>query len=53
MRASRRRADLDILRGGPFPFNKAMHRSGLDRAVQRALDMVAQVNWRVAGGRTS
>jgi GT2 family glycosyltransferase len=50
MRQSRRRADLDILKGGPFPFNKAMHRSALERAAQRALDVVADVNWRIAGG---
>jgi hypothetical protein len=53
MRESRRRADLDILRGGPFPFNKAMHRSALERAAQRALDMIAQLNWRMASRRAS
>ena len=52
MRKSRRRADLDILAGGPFPFNKAMHRSALGRAGQRALDVIAHLNWRVASGRT-
>ena len=50
MRESRRRADLDILKGGPFPFNKAMHRSALDRAAQRILDVIADLNWRMAGG---
>jgi N-acetylglucosaminyl-diphospho-decaprenol L-rhamnosyltransferase len=49
LRKSRRRADLDILKGGPFPFNKAMHRSGLDRAAQRVLDVIADLNWRMAG----
>jgi GT2 family glycosyltransferase len=49
LRQSRRRADLDILQGGPFPFNKAMHRSWLDRAAQRVLDVIADLNWRVAG----
>jgi GT2 family glycosyltransferase len=49
LRKSRRRADLDILKGGPFPFNKAMHRSGLDRAAQRVLDAVVDLNWRIAG----
>ena len=53
MRKSRRRADLDILKGGPFPFNKAMHRSPLERAAQRALDVVAHLNWRMAGGRST
>jgi GT2 family glycosyltransferase len=52
MRESRRRADLDILRGGPFPFNKAMHRSGLERAAQRAFDVIAHLNWRLAGPRS-
>ncbi len=49
LRKSRRRADLDILKGGPFPFNKAMHRSGLDRAAQRVLDVIVELNWRMAG----
>jgi GT2 family glycosyltransferase len=51
MRESRRRADLDVLRGGPFPFNKAMHHSALERAAQRVLDLIADMNWRIAGGR--
>lgn len=51
IRLSRRRPDLDILQGGPFPFNKAMHRSALERWAQRALDQVADLNWRLAGGR--
>ena len=51
MRESRRRPDLAVLRGGPFPFNKAMHRSALERTAQRVLDVVAELNWRLAGGR--
>jgi hypothetical protein len=51
MRESRRRSDLDVLQGGPFPFNKAMHRSALERVGQRALDVIAELNWRLAGGR--
>ncbi|HET9726775.1 MAG TPA: glycosyltransferase family 2 protein [Gemmatimonadales bacterium] len=51
MRTSRRRADLELLRGGPFPFNAAWRRSGLDRAAGRMLDLVAGLNWRLAGGR--
>jgi len=51
MRTSRRRADLELLRGGPFPFNPAWRRSGLDRAAGRMLDLVAGLNWRLAGGR--
>jgi hypothetical protein len=51
MRSSRRRADLELLRGGPFPFNPAWRRSGLDRAAGRMLDLVAGLNWRLAGGR--
>jgi hypothetical protein len=50
MRSSRRRGDLEVLRAGPFPFNRAMHTSGLERAAQRALDRVAALNWRLAGG---
>lgn len=51
MRSSRRRGDLDVLRGGPFPFNKAMPTSALERAAQHALDRIAALNWRLAGGR--
>jgi GT2 family glycosyltransferase len=53
LRQQRRRADLDVLVGGPFPYNPAMHRSALARAAQRALDAIAQLNWRLAGGRKS
>jgi hypothetical protein len=52
MRESRRRSDLEVLQGGPFPFNKAMHHSALERAAQRALDVIAGLNWRLAGRRT-
>lgn len=51
MRASRRRGDLEVLRAGPFPFTPAWRRSALERAAQRALDLVAEANWRLAGGR--
>jgi hypothetical protein len=51
MRTSRRRGDLEILSAGPFPFNPAWRRSALERAAQRALDLAARLNWRVAGGR--
>jgi GT2 family glycosyltransferase len=51
MRRSRRRGDLEILSAGPFPFNKAWRRSALERAAQRALDLIVRLNWRVAGGR--
>jgi GT2 family glycosyltransferase len=53
MRTSRRRGDLEILRGGPFPFNTRWRRSALERVAQRALDLIARLNWRVAGGRAS
>jgi N-acetylglucosaminyl-diphospho-decaprenol L-rhamnosyltransferase len=53
MRRSRRRGDLEILSAGPFPFNPAWQRSPLDRAAERALDLVAGLNWRVAGGRAT
>ncbi len=52
MRSGRRRGDLEVLRAGPFPFNKAMPASGLERAAQRTLDWVAGLNWRLAGGPT-
>jgi len=48
---SRRRGDLEILRAGPFPFSTKWHRSALERAAQRALDVIARFNWRLAGGR--
>jgi GT2 family glycosyltransferase len=51
MRTSRRRADLEVLSGGPFPFNTRWHRSAPERAAQGALDLIARVNWRLAGGR--
>jgi GT2 family glycosyltransferase len=51
MRTSRRRGDLEILSAGPFPFTTAWRRSPLERAAQRALDLIARLNWRVAGGR--
>jgi len=50
MRSSRRRDDLEVLRGGPFPFNKALATSALERAAQRALDRIAALNWSLAGG---
>jgi GT2 family glycosyltransferase len=52
LRTSRRRGDLEILRGGPFPFNPTWRRSALQRMAQRALDLIARVNWRAAGGAT-
>jgi GT2 family glycosyltransferase len=51
MRSSRRRGDLEVLRPGPFPFNQALHTSALERAARRVLDLVATLNWRLAGGR--
>ena len=51
MRTSRRRADLEILTAGPFPFNPRWQRSAPERAAQRALDLIAGLNWRVAGER--
>jgi GT2 family glycosyltransferase len=51
LRASRRRKDLEVLTGGPFPFNPRWSHSALERAAQRALDLVSGLNWRVAGGR--
>jgi GT2 family glycosyltransferase len=50
MRASRQRGDLELLRGGPFPFNPAWRRSALERAAERTLDRIAGLNWRLAGG---
>jgi GT2 family glycosyltransferase len=51
MRTSRRRGDLEILTAGPFPFNPKWQRSAPERVAQRALDLIARLNWRVAGGR--
>ncbi len=51
MRTSRRRGDLEILTAGPFPFNSRWGHSTLERAAQRSLDLVAGLNWRMAGGR--
>jgi GT2 family glycosyltransferase len=51
MRASRRRGDLEILNPGPFPFNPRWRPTALERAARRALDLIARLNWRVAGGR--
>ncbi|MEP6688878.1 MAG: glycosyltransferase family 2 protein [Gemmatimonadales bacterium] len=50
MRTSRRRGDLEILTAGPFPFNPRWQSSAPERAAQHALDLVAQLNWRLAGG---
>jgi hypothetical protein len=52
MRTSRRREDLEILRAGTFPFNSRWQRTAPERAAQRALDLIARLNWRLAGGRT-
>lgn len=53
MRTSRRRRDLEVLTAGPFPFNPRWRHSALEGAAQRALDLVARLNWRLAGGRDS
>jgi GT2 family glycosyltransferase len=53
MRTNRRRRDLEILTDGPFPFNPKWRHSALEGAAQRALDLVARLNWRLAGGRGS
>ena len=50
LRAARRRGDMDVLVDGPFPYNKAMHRSPFERLGRRTLDAVAQLNWRLASG---
>jgi GT2 family glycosyltransferase len=51
MRSSRRRGDLEVLRAGPFPFNKALFRSRVERGARNAFDLIAALNWRLAGGR--
>ena len=53
MRASRRRRDLEVLTAGPFPFNSRWRHSALERAAQRSLDLIARLNWRLAGGLAS
>ena len=50
MGTSRRRGDLELLSGGPFPFNSRWGGSALERVARRWLDRVAGLNWRVAGG---
>ncbi|MCC6683353.1 MAG: glycosyltransferase family 2 protein [Phycisphaeraceae bacterium] len=47
----RQRPDLDVLTGGPFPYNKAMHSGRLERAAQRLLDAIVRCNWHLTGGR--
>lgn len=49
-RRHRRRADMEVLVDGPFPYNKAMHRSMPERAARRALDAIVRLTWRLAGG---
>ena len=51
MRSTRRRGDLEVLVDGPFPYNKAMHRSRLERWARGALDAIARLNWRLAADR--
>jgi hypothetical protein len=51
MGASRRREDLEVLQAGPFPFNKALPLSRVERGARRVLDLIAGLNWRLAGGR--
>lgn len=48
---ARRRGDLELLVSGPFPFNPAMRMAGAERASRRALDAIAQLNWRLSGPR--
>ncbi len=48
---TRRRDDLAVLVGGPFPYNPSLPGGGLERTVRRALDRLADLNWRLAGGR--
>jgi GT2 family glycosyltransferase len=47
----RRRADLEVLVDGPFPYNPAIQRTPLERTARRFLDRLIAVNWRLAGGR--
>ena len=53
VRQLRRRADLELLVDGPFPYNPAMQRTPLERAARRCLDLVAALNWRLARGNRS
>jgi N-acetylglucosaminyl-diphospho-decaprenol L-rhamnosyltransferase len=53
LQAHRRRKDLELLRAGPFPFNPGWRRSALERAAERTLDLIAGLNWRLAGGPAS
>jgi GT2 family glycosyltransferase len=53
LRTRRRRKDVEILTGGPFPFNPRWRHSRLERAARRSLDLLAGLNWRLAGRRGS
>ena len=53
LRTSRRRADLQVLTAGPFPFNPSWPSSGVERLAGRFLDLVARLNWRLASGRAA
>jgi GT2 family glycosyltransferase len=50
-RRIRRRADLEVLVGGPFPYNPAMQRTLLERTARRFLDRIIALNWQLAAGR--
>jgi hypothetical protein len=47
---TRRREDLDVLVGGAFPVNTRLLQGGVERAVQRSFDTIADWNWRAARG---
>jgi GT2 family glycosyltransferase len=51
-RRERRARDLDVLIAGPFPYNSAFPRRGIERAAMRAVDAVARLNWRLGGARS-
>jgi GT2 family glycosyltransferase len=51
LRRERRCSDLEVLVGGPFPFNPAMLRSAASRAAASLLNRIAGLNWRLLGGR--
>lgn len=48
---SRTCRDLDVLYDGPVPYNREMHRGGLEQAARRILDAVVSINWRLVGRR--
>ncbi len=46
----RTRQDLDVLRGGPFPYNSTIVSGRVEEMGRKALDGLAALNWCLVGG---